>query len=57
MSKNKNARKEKLLRVWEQVVLEHKKWRENPSAQCMWTLVKLIAGLLFRLLMLYIASR
>lgn len=56
MSGNKKTSKEKLLQLWEQVVLAHKKWKENPSAQCAWTLVKMTAGLLFRLAMLYIAS-
>lgn len=57
MSKHIPTRKEKLLQVWEQVVLTHKRWRENPSAQCAWTLVKLLVGLLFQLARLYIASR
>lgn len=49
---SKNAVKEKLLQVWEQVVLAHKVWKENPSAQCAWTLIKLLVWLLFQLVKL-----
>lgn len=49
--------KEDLLRLWERLVLAHQRWRDNASAQCAWTILKLAAGLLFQLARLYIRSR
>lgn len=46
--------KEKLLRLWEQVVLLHQRLKRDPSIQCAWTLTKLIIRLVFQLVRLYI---
>lgn len=50
-------RKESLLHLWEQAVHAHQHWKESPSAQCAWTLVKIFFSLAFHLLRLYIAPR
>lgn len=45
---------EKLVRLWEQVVLLHQRMQRDPSIQCAWTLTKLILRLVFELVRLYI---
>ena len=52
--RKQEKRKERLLALWEQTVQAHQRWRENPSAQCAWTFVKVLLNLLFKL---YIALR
>ena len=54
MSKFHRASKEKILQIWEQVVLVHKRWKDNPSAKCAWTLFKITVSLLLQLARLYI---
>lgn len=46
----------KLMLKWEQAVRTHQRWKQNPSAQCAWDLLKLTVTLVYYLTKLYIAS-
>lgn len=45
---------EYLIQLWQQVVLMHQKLKTDPSWQCAWDLIKLLAWLAWQIFIAYI---
>ena len=54
MRYDKSELVEQLLRQWERLVQAHQRWKEDPSAQCAWGILKLAGWIVFQLMRYYI---
>lgn len=46
-----------LVQLWQKVIQVHQKFKTNPSWQCAWDLIKVLAWLVWQLVIAYIKYR